>query len=142
MNYQFSDGWIFRSIHLTEGSDGIRLDEMIGTADYINKSIPNTDEINHACTKLIALKFLKIEDKKLLITNKGMRFIENIKWDFNRSQHPYEFASEVANKLEKEKSSEDVVVEHFTKSEVKDAFDKYNKAMSKLLAKAFNSDNH
>jgi hypothetical protein len=137
VNYKFGDGWIFRAIHLTNGEGGIDLDRMIGTADFINKAIPTVEEVNHACSKLIELDFLEIVNGKLLITDSGNHFIESIDWDLDRSQHPYEFASAVADKLDEVKSIGDEFEKHFTKKEIQSAHQKYSDNFNRLLVGSF-----
>ena len=129
MDYRFSDGWIFRAIQLTSGDE---LSEVIGTADYINKAIPDYKEINHACTKLTELGFIEIKVGKFIVTDSGGEFIDSIEWDFERSQHPYKFASAVSEELAKVKSAGDEFDIYFSPQEIEVAINAYMKAIIPL----------
>ena len=69
--FQQSDAWIFTSMAFYQGEAGTSLRDLIATADYINHSIPNDDEIEGAINRLAGAGLVMVQEEHFHLTPAG-----------------------------------------------------------------------
>src|SRR5438045_4909453 len=69
--FQHSDAWILTSMAFYQRRTGTSLRDLIATADYINHSIPNDDEIEGAINRLASAGLVTVEEDYFYVTRAG-----------------------------------------------------------------------
>ena len=74
--FKISDAWMFLSIAYAASGQLASLDQIIGTADMINHTIPNDDEIEEGFTHLLQSDLVRLSGRKLGLTSSGIKLVK------------------------------------------------------------------
>lgn len=130
---EYGVGWLFLAIRNAQGKDAeVGLNDVIGTASYIARVTPNYREVNHACTKLLNLGFISIQESKISVTNSGREFISNIELDEECSGRPWKYAAKIAAELAKLGSTSEKMEIFFSSDEIRSAADSSMSGVAEL----------
>lgn len=118
-DFGFSDAWIMQAIYLVRGTEAVELRDVIQAADYINKSVPTYEEINHACSSLTELNFLEIAEGRIRLTRSGLGFYREATQLSNLPPSSIEITNKIAERLSELVPQRVGFEEHFARSDVK-----------------------
>jgi hypothetical protein len=85
IQFEDSDAWIFLSVAGAAGGELAALEQIMGIADYINRSIPSERELEGGLTRLLQAGLVHQEGRKLGLTETGRVLKERCK---QRSRTP------------------------------------------------------
>ncbi|MFI7574231.1 hypothetical protein [Micromonospora sp. NPDC049497] len=83
--WRWSDAWIFVSLVIASGAgrhrraassrrpEGVRLADVLSTADHLNQAIPERHEVEHAVRRLVGAGLVSVSDGWFRITPDGER---------------------------------------------------------------------
>jgi hypothetical protein len=83
--WRWSDAWIFVSLVIASGAgrhrraassrrpEGVRLADVLSTADHLNRAIPERHEVEHAVRRLVGAGLVSVTDGWFRITPDGER---------------------------------------------------------------------
>ncbi|MGK5741857.1 hypothetical protein [Micromonospora sp. URMC 103] len=83
--WRWSDAWIFVSLVIASGAgrhrraassrrpEGVRLTDVLSTADHLNRTIPQRDEVEAAVRRLLGAGLVSVSDGWFRITPEGER---------------------------------------------------------------------
>ncbi|TDC37003.1 hypothetical protein E1211_11655 [Micromonospora sp. 15K316] len=81
--WRWSDAWIFVSLVIASGAgrhrrsassrrpEGVRLADVLSTADHLNRAIPQRDEVEAAVRRLLGAGLVSVDDGWFRITAEG-----------------------------------------------------------------------
>lgn len=71
-----NDGWILMAVYLAQTQEKNSLAAIIGAADATNHAIPTSNQLSHACTKLVNFGVIEVENSNYSISKEYFLDIE------------------------------------------------------------------